>query len=263
MQANINGKSVSYTKHGEGQPVVLLHGFAEHAGVWDTMIPMLKNMQLLIPDLPGSGKSDPDNSGMLIDDYAVTVNELLKHEKIDKCILIGHSMGGYIALAFAEKFKNKLSGFGLFHSSAFADNDEKKGVRKKGIEFIKEHGPVPFLKTTITGLFSEKTKKSSPALVESHIKASSNFTPGALISYYEAMMKRPDRIEVLKQADVPVLFILGTEDKAVTLEDGLKQCHIPEISHITILDELGHLGMLEAPEKCAESLNTFILMCNK
>lgn len=173
--------------------------------------------------------------------------------------IIGHSMGGYILLAFLEKYSGHVAAFGLFHSSAYADSEEKKATRRKGIEFIKQHGAFEFLKTATPNLFSPNSKEQIPNSIEEIINWGHNFSPAALVSYYEAMMQRPDRTELLQKAAVPVLFIMGKYDNAIPLEDGLQQCHLPEKSYIYVLRNSGHMGMLEEKNKCNEILEKFLL----
>ena len=164
-------------------------------------------------------------------------------------------MGGYVTLAFAEKYPELLNAFGLFHSTAYADDDAKKEVRRKGIEFITNNGAASFLKTTTPNLFSEKTKKTKPWLVENLLEVSKYFSAEALIQYYNAMIGRPDRTNVLKSFKNPIFFIIGKKDNAVPLQTSLEQCHLPAISHIKILQNSGHMGMWE--EKI--NANVFLL----
>ena len=255
-----NNVEISYRVIGDGKPVVLIHGFGEDGNVWHNQVEHLKNkFRLIVPDLPGSGKSGVPGTIWLMEDYAAMIAALLKSEKIDKCALIGHSMGGYITLAFAENYPDFLSSFGLVHSTAFADNDEKKSTRKKGIAFIREHGAFEFLKTSVPNLFSVHTRAEKPALIEQFINGLSNFSPDALVSYYEAMMQRPDRSFVLKNTRVPVLFVLGEYDTAVPVNDGLKQCHLTEKSYIEVLLRSGHMGMFEEPGETNRILENFLL----
>ncbi len=173
-------------------------------------------------------------------------------------VCIGHSMGGYITLALVEKYPELVSAFGLFHSSAFADSEEKKATRRKGIEFINQHGAFEFLKTATPNLFSPVTKDEKPGLIDKQVALSDNFLPRALVSYYEAMMQRPDRTAVLSKTAVPVLFIMGKYDVAVPIEDTLKQCHLPGKSYIHVLQNSGHMGMLEEPGKANLFLDAFL-----
>ena len=176
----------------------------------------------------------------------------------DGLILIGHSMGGYITLAFAEKYPGMLRAFGLFHSSAFADSEEKKETRAKGIRFMEENGANAFLQTATPNLYAPQSKNEHPEWVTEHLASVHNFSAANLVSYYKAMMQRPDRTAVLKESRVPVLFVLGQHDTAVPLHDGLKQCYLPQLAYIHILAAAGHMGMIEQKEKTATLLTQFV-----
>jgi len=276
---------ISYRVEGKGEPVVLIHGFAEDSHIWDQQILFLKEYCLLIiPDLPGSGKSSllsqksevsslefprENNSTpsrhwrdrlqtpnyITIDDYADCLKALLQEENIISCTMLGHSMGGYITLAFAEKYPSLLNGFGLIHSTARADNEEKKQNRERAIGLMAQYGAHSFLKTTIPNLFGAVFKKEQYAKVDSLINAGADFTKEVLQQYYRAMIIRPDRTAVLQSNPLPVLFVIGTEDVAVPLEEILQQTPLPDKSYIHVLQNVGHMGMWEAPEQ----LNQFIL----
>lgn len=250
---------ISYLDTGKGKPVVLVHGFGEDGRVWDNQVNHLKDKyRLFIPDLPGSGNSQEPTGPWLMEDYAEMIKLLLEKEEISQCTVIGHSMGGYITMAFAEKYPGKLTAFGLFQSTAYADSEEKKLTRQKGISFIREHGAFEFLKTAVPNLFAEKTREKNPGLISQFIKGLSNFSPGALVNYYEAMMQRPDRTSVLKNTGIPVLFVMGKYDTAVPMEDVLKQCHLPEKAYIEVLHNSGHMGMLEEPGASNRILEKFL-----
>ena len=264
---------ISYRTEGKGKPVVLLHGFGEDSQIFDQQIEFLKESCLLIiPDIPGTGKSAlliSDHpmpvTGILkpvtvsIEDYADCIKALLEEEKISKCILLGHSMGGYITLAFAEKYPGSLSRFGLIHSSAFADNEEKKRNRQRGIDLMEQYGAYAFLKNTIPNLFSLQFKEAFPDKLESLIEASKQFSTEACRQYYTAMMNRPDRTDVLKGNPLPVLFVIGTEDVAAPLNDLNLQIHLPLCSYIHIIENVGHMSMWEAPELLNSYLLEFII----
>ena len=252
-------KKIYYRIIGSGKPVILIHGFVEDGSVWNNQVQSLKEkFQLIIPDLPGSGRSEMTDD-MSIEGMAEVIHSIINEENIDSCTVIGHSMGGYITLALAEKYWNHLNAFGLFHSTAFADSEEKKAARSKGIEFIRKNGAFEFLKTTTPNLFSAKTMEEKPGLADEFLSTLRNFSPHALVSYYHAMMMRPDRTTVLKNASVPVLFIIGEYDNAVPLSDGLKQCYLPEKSYIHILHRSGHMGMLEDAKTSNGILEQFLL----
>lgn len=258
-ELSYQNKKICYRIIGNGNPVVLIHGFGEDGEVWKNQASFLKDkFKLIIPDIPGSGKSGMIND-MSMEGMAEIIKAIIQKEKIDLFTIIGHSMGGYIMLAFAKKYPKHLNAFGLFHSTAYADNEEKKINRMKGIEFIKEYGAFEFLKTTTPNLFSQNTKDSTPRLIDEFITSLSNFSPDALVSYYTAMIQRPERTEILKKARIPVLFIIGEYDNAVPLQDSLQQCYLPEKSYIHILSKSGHLGMLEEADKSNQILKSFLL----
>lgn len=253
------GKKVAYGVAGKGPAVVLLHGFGEDGTVWQQQAKNLQNaFKVIVPHLPGSGPSELQDD-MSMEGLADSVKTVLVAEGILEFVLIGHSMGGYVTLAFAEKHQKGLKGFGLFHSTAFADSEEKKETRKKGIAFIRQHGAQAFLKTTLPNLYSPTTKETAPALLEEQLQATSYFTGEALIRYYEAMIARPDRTHVLKQTTVPVLFVLGQWDVAVPPADGWKQCYLPQKSYIHMLYQSGHMGMVEEVEKSNQLLNEYLV----
>lgn len=249
---------MQYNKYGEGLPVVLIHGFGEDSHIWDHQVAALaEQYRLIIPDLPGTGRSAPMQApGM--ESLADGIADILEKEKIGKCVLIGHSMGGYITLAFAEKYPEKLLGFGLVHSTAFADSESKKEARKKSIEFIRQHGSKSFLETATPNLFAEKNRLPMAKTILSIVETNAGILPETLIAFYNAMMLRPDRTGILKSTPVPVLFIAGKEDQAVPFPDTMQQVHLPELSYIYILGQSGHMGMLEETEKCNVAINRFL-----
>jgi pimeloyl-ACP methyl ester carboxylesterase len=243
----LNDRKFFYRMNGEGPVVVLIHGFGEDGSIWSNQFAAFPGYRLVIPDLPGSGGSEMTGD-MSMEGLARSVEDLLHYLDIGRSVVIGHSMGGYVALAYGEKFSTSLNGLGLFHSTAYPDSEDKKQMRKKGIGFIEEHGAFEFLKTSIPGLYSQITKSEHVQITEEQIAASHNFSDAALVSYYMSMMKRPDRKHVLSMLHVPILFILGKYDTAVPLEDGLSLCYLPELSYIHILGRSGHMGMREEPE---------------
>lgn len=255
-----NGK-LQYKIGGTGTALMLLHGFGEDGNIWANQESTLsQKYNLIIPDLPGSGRSDmlqKKNAGVQLTDFAESINEILISEKIERMVMIGHSMGGYIALAFSKKYPEKLRGLGLFHSSAFPDNEEKIITRRKAIEFIEQHGSKEFLKTSIPGLYAERFRLLHPEVITKHLDAAI-FTKEVLIQYYEAMIQRPDCTDVLKNATFPILFIIGALDQAIPIGQSLEQCHLPLTSHVHIFPEVAHMGMIEAPDKSIQFLLKFL-----
>ncbi len=247
---------IFYQVTGSGKPVMLIHGFGEDGSVWQNQVAALqKQYTLIIPDLPGSGKSELV-ADMSIEGMAECIKAIADEEKINTLTILGHSMGGYITLALAEKYPQLLNAFGLVHSSAYADSDEKKETRRKAIEFIKAHSAYEFLKTAIPGLFYQPENN---AACEMLVEAGKKFTAEALIAYYTAMINRPGRTQILNNCTQPVLFIIGQYDKAVPFEHSLAQSHLPLQSHVSILRNSAHMGMFEEPEKTLHTITEFLL----
>ena len=258
-ELKLDGHKIYYRVQGEGKPVVLLHGFGETGDVWQHQVDFLKNnFRVIVPDLPGSGRSEMTGD-MSMEGLAEATRYLVETLEPGRPVtLIGHSMGGYITLAFVEKYARYVNGFGLFHSTAYADTEEKKATRRKGIDFVRQHGAYEFFKTSSPNLFSPLTKQQKPPLVDEFVRGLHNFSPDAVVSYYESMIKRPDRTQMLKTTNLPVLFVIGAHDNAIPVKDMLEQAHLPEKAYIDLLHQSGHMGMLEEVEKSNELLKKFV-----
>lgn len=250
--------NINYTVYGTGKAVVLLHGFGEDSDIWKAQIDFLINdFLLIVPDLPGSGKSDLlQKENIEIADYAAIIKVILDQEKITTCCMLGHSMGGYITLAFAEKYPETLNALGLVHSSAYADDEAKKTTRKKAIEFIRENGSKAFLKTSIPNLFFDTviSKKDIDVLLEK----GASFLSEALIQYYNAMISRTDKTVILRTFSKPILFIIGLYDQAVPFAQSMQQTHLPSFSYIHIMRNSAHMSLKEESEKCNKILGEFL-----
>lgn len=262
-------KKIYYRLEGTGKTVLLLHGFGEDGNIWNRHFKILsENYRVIVPDLPGSGQSEMLEGECTMNDYAEVVKAIVEDAAINpeskeeskksrQFCLIGHSMGGYITLAFAEKYPELLNSLGLFHSSAFADDEAKITTRKKGIDFIKKNGPEAFLNTSVPNLFSKQTQKEHPELITQLLNIANPISAEALIQYYNAMMVRPERIDVLKSFSKPVLFIIGKYDTAIPLQTSLQQCYLPMISSVNILQQSGHIGMWEEEDLSTSCLESF------
>ena len=238
---------------------MLVHGFGEDSSIFDLQIDNLKaNYLLIVPDLPGICKSGMlEKKDVQIADYAHVLKAIVDEERIPSFTLLGHSMGGYITLAYAEIYGDTLNGFGLLHSSAYSDDEAKIATRKKAISFIEDNGTAAFLKTSIPNLFfSPQTSKES---IEILIEKGNNITPQALVQQYKAMINRPDTTSVLKTFNHPVLFVIGEHDKAIPFANSLQQTYLPKMAYVNILRTSGHMGMVEEPEMVNKYLREFLL----
>ena len=255
----VRGKQIFYRELGQGPAVLLLHGFGEDGSIWKHQYESILGFRFIVPDLPGTGLSETV-SDMSMEGLASVMNELMDQVlgKDEQFFLIGHSMGGYISLAYAEKYPERLKGLGLFHSSAFADSEEKKKTRRKAIEFIETHGPGEFLKTLVPTLYGPDTKEKHPEKIEEHLASTHNFSGAALVSYYVSMIERPDRTGILKNTDLPVLLVLGRHDQAVPVNDGLKLSYMADLTYIHLLENSGHMGMVEEMKESNELLTNYL-----
>ena len=260
LYQTINIGYKTFTPEGPAtSPVILIHGFAEDGAIWDSQVANLKNThRLIIPDLPGGGRSSPLPGDTSMEALAGAIKAVLEAEQIEDCIMIGHSMGGYVTLAFAELYPGMLKAFGLFHSTAYPDSEEKKAVRRKGMDFIHKNGAAAFIKQSTPNLFSATSRNEHPEWVTNLIDRYAGLDPDALISYYDAMIQRPDRTHVLQQFPRPVLFIMGEQDSAVPLITSLQQSHMPAVSYIHILENTGHMGMMEDTSRANLFLEEFL-----
>lgn len=261
-------KKIFYRTIGEGPVVVLLHGVPFDDSLWSNQFNAFPDHKLIIPDLPGSGRSEMIED-MSMEGMAECVKDIIVHETASlffksgephSVVVIGHSMGGYITLALVEKHPELLNGFGLFHSTAYEDSSERKEGRKKTIELIKNKGASEFVRTSIPNLFAPSTKQTHPEIIDEQISNASAFSAEALVAYQAAMMERKDRRDVLKNTSVPVLFVLGKYDNAVPLKDGLEQSSMPDNSLVEILENSGHAGMKEEPQKTNQVLLEFLAL---
>lgn len=256
-------RSITYRDTGKGKTVVLLHGLAEDSEIWIRQEVFLQeSFRLIIPDLPGSGKSQLQED-VSMEGLADSVKAILDEEGIDETIMIGHSMGGYVTLAFAEKFPEVLTAIGLFHSTAYADSEEKKLTRVKNMAFIESQGTFEYLKQSTPLLFSDGFSKANSETVFELIEKYQSFDPLALVAYLEAMKQRPDRTVLLKEFIKPILFIIGQQDNVIPFADSMEICHMPSLSYIHILENAGHMGMIEDVQQSNSILQNFLQTAGK
>lgn len=248
-----------YTDTGSGMPVILIHGFCESNAFWKDFAGHLSpRFRVIAIDLPGFGESPLKKKDITIEYMADRVHDVVKHLNIDQCVMIGHSLGGYVTLAFAEKYEDKLKGIGLFHSTVFADSPEKRKNRNKTAEFVEKHGSAVFAESFVPSLFYEPNLEKFKDTV-TWLKTIAASTPAeGIIAATKAMRDRKGRTEVLKNIKVPVLFIIGEEDKAVPLDASLEMASFPSKSVKHILADTGHMGMFEKKEETLKIVEDFL-----
>jgi len=255
--------AIAYTKTGLGPVVVLLHGFPENGGLWHNIVPALSvSYTVIVPDIPGAGNSVPlvsDTTSM--EQLAHSIKAIIDNEHLDKVVLAGHSMGGYIALAFADAYPEYVKGLCLIHSTAAADTEEKKENRYKAIALIKKGGKESFLRNAIPNMFADRFKNEHPEIIEEQIKRGMQLADNSMIAYYDAMAKRPGRQEVLKSTAFPVQWIFGKEDNLIDFSNTLAQSRLNNISFVAVYEGCGHMSMLEATDKLKFNIEEFASYC--
>lgn len=253
-----HNKLVYYNISGSGEAILIIHGFGANAQIWENVLPMLDADYLyIVPELPGSGFSEVV-SPVSIHYMAELMQVILFAEQKNACVILGHSMGGYIALQFAEMFPDIVQGIGLIHSHAYADDEAKKISRYKSAEFIERNGSSIFLDEFVPKMFAESTSKD---VVNYHRKLIDNTPTEGLAADLQAMATRQDKSNLLSRFQKPVLFMMGAKDTIMPLEFLLKQAPLPKIAQVEILNNSGHMSMIEQPEACAAAINSFIDFC--
>ncbi len=237
-------------------PLVLLHGFCEDASLWDGLLPALSDIPILAIDLPGFGGSDlplsPDMAA-----YAAAVLAALDALEIERCILAGHSLGGYVALEFVASHAQRLAGLGLIHSHPFPDDEARKTARMRGIDMLRSGKRDLYVSQLFPNLFAPTFAQAQPGTVQAMIEKGKQQPVEGIVAALQAMMDRDDHQETLKNVPCPVLFILGAEDGLVPVAQGLKAALLPDMAQVEVLDGVGHMGMFEAPGATAQAMLQF------
>lgn len=244
---------IYFTDRGQGFPIVLIHGFCETHQIWDSFSTELsKNFRVLTLDLPGFGKSKGVSRDFSLTEIATNVQEWLHALKIKNCIGIGHSLGGYVILALANLQRDLFTAFSLFHSTAYADTEERKLSRNKVIEFVSRHGVTPFVESFIPPLFYDQ---SNPH-IHSLVKLATQTKKETLLGYVKAMRDRPDSTDVLLNFSGPILLIGGEKDAGITPEVLKNQANLNAQIDVRIIPDIAHMGMFEKEGE------TLMLMAN-
>ncbi|MDR0384512.1 MAG: alpha/beta hydrolase [Prevotellaceae bacterium] len=249
---------VSDTKKGE-KNLVLLHGYLETSEVWADFTALLKpHCRTVAIDLPGNGLSGTNRDENSMEFMADVVAEVLNHAKIDRATVAGHSMGGYVALAFAEKYGGMTEKLCLFHSTPNPDSDEKKQNRDREITLINESKLDLILKVNIANMFADENLHRMDEAIAMISENAAIAEPDGIAACLRGMKSRRDMNPFLAGFDKPLLFIFGKKDKYISgdVADGLIE-KFPNAKTV-ILENSGHAGFLEEPENSAQALIEFI-----
>jgi len=247
-----------YRKMGAGPFVILLHGFPESGNLWRKVWDGLSSsFTLIIPDFPGSGNSLLERETS-ISQMADCVRAIMDEEHIENAVITGHSMGGYVGFAFADKYPDKVCALSLVHSTPQEDDEERKKTRRKSIELIKKGTGKIFIAQLISNLFSDAHKGANPQDVEDQVALALEMQDRSLINFYEAMINRKDHTGLLKSASFPLQWVIGINDNVIYYKKILEFCHKSPINFVTFYNNCGHMSMLEAPGKLVADLKEFV-----
>lgn len=239
-----------YSQIGSGQPVVLLHGFLEERSMWNAYAEKLSSeFKVICIDLLGQGESASTGYIHSMEEQAAAVATVLFTECIEKCTVIGHSMGGYVALALAEKQPDLVDGLALFHSTAFPDSAERQKDRERVIGLV-QRGKRIYINAVIPSLFADDLRDDLNPEIERLAEIANGFSDQGIIANIHGMMERTDRSKVLQNGKFRKMILHGELDSVVSADDAKKLAALDTDIRLEIVENIGHMGHLEAPEKC-------------
>jgi len=244
-----------YEEHGRGTPVVLLHGFPFDRSIWQPIVPRLeKRARLILPDLRGHGQSPAPDGVYTMREMAEDVVRLFDRLEIERAVLVGHSMGGYVSMAFAHAYPSRLAGLGLVATQAGADSSERRQARLKLASSVKRRG----LKPVVTGMIEKLTPQAD--LTQPLFDLMMRANPVGVLGALRGMAERPDMVGVLSDICVPAVVIAGGNDQILHIEAMKTMAQLLPKGWLVEIPEGGHMLMMEAPDKVAEALDQLILM---
>lgn len=248
-KSNVNGIELAYDRRGQGTPLVLLHGYPLDHSLWDAVAPLLEDtFDLILPDLRGFGASATIDAPSTMDDYASDIAGLLDQLGIQKAGIVGHSMGGYVALAFARLYPERVSGLGLISSQVLADPPDRKEGRYKSAAEVSEKG--------IGGVVETMMPKFTPdERLQTFVRETmERQQPEAFIAALKAMAERPDSTPLLPALKFPVVIVHGKADALIPIDRAREVKEAIPHAHLVELESAGHIPMMEAKEETASAL---------
>ena len=255
QQIQYKNSILSFTDEGKGTTVILLHGFLENSTMWEALLPELsKKNRVICIDLLGHGKSDSLSYIHTMEDMADAVHHILHELKLRKVVLVGHSMGGYVALAFAELYPEMMKGLVLVNSTAKEDSLERKANRDRAILAVKQNHKAA-ISMSIANLFSEENRDRLSQEIEWARNEALQTSLQGIVAAQEGMKTRSDREILLHTTSYPKTIILGKKDPVLNYEDNKTQVTNTNTELITFND--GHMSHFENKEELLLVLQSF------
>jgi pimeloyl-ACP methyl ester carboxylesterase len=212
--------------------------------------------RVICPDLPGFGNSELTHPIQSLEEVAEQLEGWMQAKQIQNPIVMGHSLGGYVALALLERMGNRIKAIGLLHSTAFGDDLDKKEMRNRTLTFLKKHGAAKFVTSFVPQLFPDHRRIELAEAMAQAIEDGKRSSFEGLLAYTVAMRDRKDRLGVLQQFAGPKLLLAGTLDGSVKIESSRAQQEA--FTHYIELEGVGHLGMVEEKEKTLAVVQDFV-----
>jgi pimeloyl-ACP methyl ester carboxylesterase len=251
---------INSSERGNGPVIILIHGFPFNKTIWDRYTaPLAEKFRVITIDLPGLGKSEPMPAAFTIENVGAEILLFLEAQKIESAVLIGHSLGGYVALAMVSLKPEIFSGLVLFHSTALPDSPEKKENRNKVLDFIDKNGVLAFTSNFIIPLFANQ---HDPA-IDTTRDIATQATEQSVVGYTKAMRDRPDLQEVLTQFHKPVMIISGEKDAGISPDSVKAQTALSDTIELHILKDVAHMGMFEKPVETRKLISDFTIKSNR
>lgn len=249
---------LNYKEEGDGDVLILIHGFPMNLHVWDSFQEKLSaDFRVIALDLPGFGKSEALPTGFSIENVADTVLNFIEEKRYTHPVVVGHSLGGYVTLAMAEKDPGALGGFCLFHSTALPDSQEKKQSRNKVLEFIQKQGVQAFTSNFIAQLHADPQHSSVTRVKNIAVESSAETVMG----YTAAMRDRKDRRHVLRSFPRPILLLAGEKDQGIPPSTVFEQADLNTYAAAIVLPGVAHMGMFESETTCLKKISAFAKKC--
>jgi len=259
----INGHIVHYRDEGRdnSKTLVLLHGFMQNLDVWSSyVLTYMNSMRVVTIDLPGHGMTDNFAEIHTMDFMARVVKYVLDEIGVDQCVLIGHSMGGYVALSFAELFPYTLRGLGLINSHAMPDDEEHLKGREDACRRVKEN-KAKFTVDFVPKLFSDRNREELSQDIKDLNDQCLETTEESIIAAQLGMAQRKEQVKTLSSLEVPVLLVYGKDDSRIDPVAAVAQALIPRHAEMLMLDGVGHMSFLECREYIKPRIKNFVDTC--
>lgn len=256
--ASYKGEQVTFSDSGKGRVIVLLHGFLGSHAIWKPLSENLsRSYRVIAIDLPGHGATPCFGYAHTMELMARCVKAVLDSLKLKKYVIVGHSMGGYAGLAFADLYPDNLKGLCLFHSTAYPDSEEKKRDRSRAIALVRSDKTV-YTRNSIRNLFATKNLKYLKEEIQFATRIARGTSKQGIIAALHGMRDRPARDIILGLVEYPIMMVIGEQDNVLPHAQLMEQSQLMKNGMVLYLEHDGHFGFLESPVLSQKALRKFL-----